>query len=148
MKYFLRSVLFIFSFLIVGCSESKEEERLHNASLEELKGSWVLVNYWAEWCAPCRDEIPEFNEMFHKRQETNVYILGVNFDGIRDVELGALMEKMGIEFPQLAKDPSAALNQPTPEILPTTYVIDPSGSLVNIMVGPQTTESLEAAVGI
>ena len=149
MKYCLRYVGLIFTCLLVGCSDHKPlEERSLIEGLEEFRGHWILVNYWAEWCAPCREEIPEFNEMFHERAETNVYVLGVNFDGIRGLELEELMEKMDIEFPQLIKDPSAALNTTTPEILPTTFVINPSGSLVSSMVGPQTTASLKAAIGL
>ena len=149
MKYFLRCTGLILTCLLVGCSDDERlEERSLIAGLEEFRGHWVLINYWAEWCAPCREEIPEFNEMFQERAETNVYVLGVNFDGIGGLELEELMEKMDIEFPQLIEDPSAALNTTTPEILPTTFVVDPSGSLVSSMVGPQTTASLKAAIGL
>lgn len=149
MKYFLRCTGLILTCLLVGCSDDERlEERSLIAGLEEFRGHWVLINYWAEWCAPCREEIPEFNEMFQERAETNAYVLGVNFDGIRGLELEELMEKMDIEFPQLVEDPSAALNTTTPEILPTTFVVDPSGSLVSSMVGPQTTASLKAAIGL
>ena len=149
MKYFLRCTGLILTCLLVGCSDDERlEERSLIAGLEEFRGHWVLINYWAEWCAPCREEIPEFNEMFQERAETNAYVLGVNFDGIRGLELEELMEKMDIEFPQLIEDPSAALNTTTPEILPTTFVVDPSGSLVSSMVGPQTTASLKAAIGL
>ena len=134
--------------LVLGaCSESAVV--LDNGTVSQwdtMRGRWVLVNYWAEWCAPCRREIPELNEIHHDSSETNVYVLGVNFDGIEGDALEALKEEMGIAFPQLGADPSPRWGQSAPTILPTTYVIDPNGQLARVLVGPQTIESLMAAV--
>ena len=43
-------------------------------------GNWRIVNYWSEWCAPCRVEIPMFNELSVRLANSNVIIVGVNFD--------------------------------------------------------------------
>ena len=113
-------------------------------SLAEHRGKWVLVNYWAEWCAPCRHEIPDLNALQAERK-SDLIIYGVNFDGIVGGELRELGRKMGIAFPLLRTDPGLAIGVPNPEVLPTTIVIDPSGGM-RVLVGPQTHASLTAAM--
>lgn len=109
-------------------------------------GDWVLVNYWAEWCAPCRQEIPELNAL-DADDSLNVRVIGVNFDGLRDAELRDLVERMQIAFPVVIEDPNVPLGYERPGVLPTTFVIDPEGQVVDRLEGPQTHEMLEAALG-
>ena len=52
--------------------------------LDELRGQWVVINYWAIWCKPCIQEIPELNKLAELPQVT---VLGVNYDGISGEEL-------------------------------------------------------------
>lgn len=115
-------------------------------SWSELEGQWLLINYWAEWCAPCRKEIPELNELHAHGAAAGVTVLGVNFDGLRGETLTNLMEEMGVEFPVLVEDPGQRWEQPPPSVLPSTLVIDPDGKLQDILVGPQTYEDLARAV--
>ena len=116
------------------------------ARFAQWEGRWLLINYWAEWCAPCRKEIPELNELHADRATTGVAILGVNYDGLTGDKLTDLIEKMGIEFPVLVEDPRARWAQDPPPVLPTTLVIDPQGKLHSVLVGPQTHQSLLESV--
>ena len=111
-------------------------------SLEAHRGNWVVINYWAQWCQPCIREIPELNELDHRHSDISV--LGVNFDGATGEYLAGQIEKLGVKFPTLGTDPSAELGVPRPEVLPTTYILDPSGELRHTLLGPQTLASLEA----
>ncbi len=113
-------------------------------ALADHRGRWVLVNYWAEWCAPCRHEIPDLNALQAARR-SDLTVYGVNFDGLAGAELQTLARRMGIAFPLLRNDPHMALGVPKPEVLPTTIVIDPAGG-VRVLVGPQTLASLTAAL--
>ena len=112
--------------------------------LAEWRGRWLLINYWAEWCAPCRDEIPELNALHHARPELTV--LGVNYDGVQGDELKALIDRMGIEFPVLAEDPQPHWGYEMPSGLPMTVLIAPDGALHGRLLGPQTQETLLAAM--
>src|SRR3546814_7187463 len=56
-------------------------------SAERLEGQWLVINYWAEWCAPCRTEIPELNALDKQLKSQSASVLGVNFDGLRGSEL-------------------------------------------------------------
>lgn len=114
------------------------------APLAEWRGRWLLINYWAEWCAPCRDEIPELNALHHARPE--LAVLGVNYDGAQGDELKALIDRMGIEFPVLAEDPQPHWGYEMPSGLPMTVLIAPDGALHGRLLGPQTRETLLAAM--
>lgn len=132
---------------LVGCQKSDlvyADGR--EASFAQWEGRWVLINYWAEWCAPCRKEIPELNELHHERRTTGTVIVGVNYDGLVGEALTTLISQMDIEFPVLVADPRMRWEQPNPPVLPTTFLIDPDGNLAEVLVGPQTLDSLRAAV--
>ncbi len=113
----------------------------------ELSGRWLLINYWAEWCAPCRDEIPELNELHDHRDEHGVGVFGVNYDEIRGEQLVELMGRMDIRFPVLTEDPRARWGYEQPDVLPVTVVIGPDGRLRERLTGPQTLEELLSAIG-
>ena len=114
----------------------------------EWRGHWVFINYWAEWCAPCRYEIPQLNAL-NRAQETGVLrVVGVNFDGVDGDALRALMLRMSIEFPVMTKDPRERFGYELPAVLPTTVVIDPNGEVAATLVGPQTESTLRAVMGV
>ncbi len=132
---------------LAGCERPEVElAQGDGADWAQWQGQWLLVNYWAEWCAPCRKEIPELNRLHAEADD--VTVLGVNFDGLQGDALAALATEMGIEFPVLVVDPRARWDQPLPTVLPTTLVIDPAGELREVLVGPQTYESLARVVGL
>ena len=115
-------------------------------NLQQVRGSWILVNYWAEWCAPCREEIPELNELYAEKEALNLHMVGVNYDGLLDPELADVIAKMGIAFPVLTEDPRNYWGVEMPQVLPVTLVIGPDGKLAAHLVGPQTKASLLAAL--
>jgi len=130
-----------------ACDGSPGSEQRGPLSLDQLAGHTVFVNYWAEWCQPCREEIPELNE-FQQRHSDSVRVVGVNFDQLEGETLAGQVQRLGIDFPTLDVDPRAALGVPVPVGLPETFVIDGEGKLVSILRGPQTLESLEQALAL
>lgn len=136
--------------LVGGCAEEPEIRFADGVTgnWEQLHGRWMLINYWAEWCAPCREEIPELNRLHKEGADGQLVVLGVNFDGLSGEALSDLVERMGIGFPVLLDDPRARWQQPMPGVLPSTLVIDRQGKLRTVLVGPQTFESLSRAVQV
>ncbi len=132
-----------------GCDggETVELADGSRASFDHWDGRWLVINYWAEWCAPCRKEIPELNLLHAERTSTGAVVLGVNYDGVRGEKLAALVEEMGIEFPVLVDDPRLRWGAELPAVLPSTLIIDPSGALAGVLVGPQHYEDLLQAIG-
>lgn len=136
---------------LVGCSSEPSFRVADGSSIRfsDLHGEWVVLNYWAEWCAPCREEIPELNELRQQGSQRGVEIrvLGVNYDGLEGADLNSVMQRMEIEFPVLVDDPRENFRIGRAEVLPMTVVIDPKGTVQAVLVGPQTAESLLARAG-
>ena len=112
---------------------------------EDLQGRWVVVNYLAQRCKPCIEEIPELNAL--ARQYPVVTVLGVNYDGATGAELERQEKMLGVDFPTLPSDPAGRLGTRRPVVLPTTLVINPEGELLTTLTGPQTLESLARITG-
>lgn len=115
-------------------------------TLAELRGQWVVINYWARWCKPCIEEIPELNAL--DRAYDGITVLGVNYDGAKGEELKAQATELGVAFALLEQDPAAELGVRRPVVLPTTLVVDPDGRHHTTLVGPQTAASLVRATGL
>ncbi len=132
--------------LLLAC-DSQTAGKGAGLNLPELKGQWVLINYWAEWCKPCLQEIPELNA-FARDQAGKVRVFGVNFDGVEGEALKALVQKFDIQFTVLETDPASSLELSRPEVLPATFVIDPEGRIAQRLIGPQTREDLERVTAL
>lgn len=111
---------------------------------DSLRGQWVMVNYWAEWCKPCREEIPELNAL---DGDSEITVLAVNFDDIQGQALTELGQAMDIRYAMLTRDPGPDLGWQTPVGLPATFIVDPQGELLEARFGPQTEEQLKALIG-
>lgn len=131
--------------LLAGC-QKVELERAEGQKLawDTLRGQWVLVNYWAEWCKPCLEEIPELNEL---DKAPDITVLGVNFDAVKGDALVDLGKRMGIEFTMLAEDPGPEFDWKLPVALPATFIVNPDGNLLEARFGPQTEEEIRALIG-
>lgn len=125
-----------------GCTEDKMT--LHpteNLDWPALRGQWVYINYWAVWCDPCREEIPELNTL---NTQLNSTVLGVNFDGVTGTVLDQQIQLLNVQFNQLQHDPSYELGYLRPDVLPATVVFNPEGNLHHVALGPQTESSLRS----
>lgn len=144
----LKVIFFVALLGLSGCAK-EPSYRVADGSqmqLSELRGNWVLINYWADWCRPCREEIPELN-ILHQRQEGEpIFVLGVNFDYLEGQELTDLIGEMGIEFPVLVDDPQVLVGYAAAEVLPMTVIISPQGEVHKVLVGPQTAETIKASL--
>ena len=127
---------------LLACSS--EEAQAPAPALDDLRGQWVVINYWASWCKPCIEEIPQLNAL--DAQYAQVTVLGVNYDGVSGAELEQQRQTLGVAFASV-EDPAAQLGMPRPVVLPTTLILDPQGQLVATLLGPQTLESLAAETG-
>lgn len=127
--------------LLVACSPDAWVDQ-HGKRIEQqsLTSRWLVVNYWAEWCGPCREEIPELNALSIERPD--VAVVGINFDGLTESELRDVSELMDIRFPVLQHDFASALGLTKPSVIPTTYIIAPDGGETITLQGPQSAEAL------
>ncbi|WOJ97014.1 TlpA disulfide reductase family protein [Congregibacter brevis] len=107
-------------------------------------GVWRVVNYWSEWCSPCRKEIPMLNALSKELDPDKVRVFGVNFDDAARQETLKTAKALGIVFPTLSKSDVAALGLRGPDVMPTTYIVSPDNEVAAKLVGLQSrTQVLE-----
>ena len=140
---FIRSTLLLVICLLSACDAPGWLDQHGNTmTRDQLTGKRVVVNYWAQWCAPCREELPELNRL--ARDFPQALIIGIDFDAAKGDALLAATEKMGIEFAVLGHDFAADLGLEKPAVLPTTYILDEQGELVHTLRGPQHYDDIAA----
>ena len=128
---------------LTACSENFEFHDTNGnvIEFEKFQGEFLVLNYWAKWCKPCLEEIPELN-LLAAEQGDKLSVIGVNFDILPVPELTAQVLSFGIDYPVVTADPADYLNLDKPEVLPTTYVLNSDLQLVKVLVGPQTRQSI------
>lgn len=110
------------------------------------QGNWTVVNYFAEWCAPCLREIPELNH-FYQQHNDDVNMFAISFDPLNNEQLLALQQKYNIQFPIIDKLNSMPWNRP-PNALPTTYILDADGKVQTQLKGEQSAEKLIHTINV
>lgn len=145
-------IIYLVSFLLIGCSgehSSNEHSQFLLTSSETVNlmspSKVIVINYWATWCAPCRKEIPELNELDHQLSD-RLDVIGVNFDGVVGEQLDQQMAQLGIEFDNFYNDPRHVWGLDAVTVLPETLVINGQGQLIHRLIGPQTKASLETLI--
>lgn len=128
----------ITTLLLSGCGNDYGVDQYgQKVASERVDKQWLVINYWAEWCGPCRIEIPELNALAEQLKGQPVSVFGVNFDNVQGEELKSASEKLGIKFTVLAQNPEAMFDIPRSEALPVTYIIDDKGKVRAQMLGEQ-----------
>lgn len=131
--------------LLAGCAQDIGVDQYgRKVAVERLEGQWLVINYWAQWCAPCRTEIPELNVLAQQLKGQSVQVLGVNFDALQGETLTQAAQDMGITFTVLAQDPAERYQLPRAEVLPVTYIVDDQGRMRERLLGEQTAAGLTA----
>jgi len=111
--------------------------------LSDYRGKWVVVNYWATWCPPCREEIPELIDFHDRHKNKDAVVLGVNYEDKDAVALKPFVDDFLISYPVLMGEPGSGQNVGPVPGLPTTYVISPKGEVMARQVGPLTAQMLD-----
>ena len=112
-------------------------------SLDQYKGKWLIVNYWATWCGTCMKELPDLVDMHEGNKDKDIVVVGVNFESIGNEQLKSFVEKKSIPYPVLRSEPIPVTALGKVPALPTTYIIDPDGKVVAGEVGLVSRQNLE-----
>jgi peroxiredoxin len=112
--------------------------------LRDFKGKVVFLNFWATWCPPCKEEMPSMERLYRRHRDKGFTILAVSIDTGSAAPVAAFVKRFGLTFP-IGLDPKFAVaNQYTLRGLPTTFVIDKTGNVAGIAVGPRDFDSRAA----
>jgi cytochrome c biogenesis protein CcmG/thiol:disulfide interchange protein DsbE len=115
----------------------------HRVDLESLHGKPALINFWASWCAPCKQEAPELRR-FAEQIGHRATLVGVDWND-RPENARAFIAESDWRYPVLRDSSGEVGNAYGLNGLPTTFVLDSSGQIVQKLQGPQTASSLSQA---
>jgi len=101
----------------------------------DLKGRVTIVNFWASWCAPCREEMPSLNRAWSRVKDDGVQMLAVNIGDSLTI-IDQFLEEVPVDFTVLRAENSSELGKWGVRGLPTTLVVGPDGRIVMELVGP------------
>ncbi len=116
--------------------------------LSQYRGKWVLVNYWATWCPPCLEEVPDLVNLYDKHKAKRLMILGVVFDYKDTLEVESYVDDMLMSYPIVLGDDDVVAQIGSADVMPTTFIYNPKGELVKIKRGLITRAYIEKLMGI
>ncbi len=117
----------------------------HEQRLQDYRGKWVLVNFWATWCPPCLEEIPDLVSLHETHKQTDMVVIGVALDSTKE-SVAEFVAKKHVSYPIVFGDYELASQVGEVEALPTSYLYDPTGKLVSYQQGMVTKGSVESYI--
>jgi len=114
-------------------------------SIADYRGRWVLVNLWASWCVPCRQEAPELDRFARQYKGRNVRVLGINVQDNSDDAL-AFLRDYEVGYPELRSVGDERSEAFGSTGVPENFLVDPRGRLALIWRGPVDQEFLDQNV--
>ena len=142
----LKRILLLLAMLAVtttasGFSLTDSKGKVH--TLGSYKGKWVLVKFWATWCPPCLDEIPDLVALHDKYKDTRLEVIGIAMDYQSPKQVLDFADGMFISYPIVLGTSKIAGQFGPLQGLPTTYLYNPEGKRVAYQVGGITQQAVE-----
>jgi thiol-disulfide isomerase/thioredoxin len=140
--------LLLICILLSACAEKplSKNAQGHDIQLSDLKGKWIVLNYFATWCGPCYQEIPELNAFYSAHKDKDAIVLAVNYDALPAAELNQFSHKQHVLYPILQSNPGKRFGITDIETLPATFLIAPNGKIVKTLLGSHTKAEIEQAM--
>jgi len=130
------SVLVALCFVAVGASALDRGDRApelgladlegNRISIASLRGKVVVVDFWATWCEPCREELPVLNRLYREHQDDGLVVVGVSVDNSAD-NVREFLREMPLQFPIVHDEGHQIAGRYGPSQMPTSYIIDRRG---------------------
>lgn len=116
-------------------------------TLAGYKGKWVLVNFWATWCPPCLEEIPDLIALHDQHKDKDLVVIGIAMEYSSSALVGEFARRYRISYPVVLGNRDIAAQIGAVEGLPTTYLYNPEGKVVAYNVGALTKKAIESYIG-
>lgn len=114
--------------------------------LSDYRGKWLVINFWATWCAPCLREIPELIQFHDQHKNNDTIVIGIDFEEIDVASLRAFIKEQAMNYLVLRAGPTPLTAFEPLLGLPSTFLVSPQGVIVDKHVGPITLAQLEEFV--
>jgi peroxiredoxin len=105
-----------------------------NLRLSEYRGNVVMINFWATWCGPCRQEMPLLNDLYSRYERVGFSLLGVNIDDDSGRAM-QMAEELGVSFPVLFDERKEVSRLYQVEAMPVTLLVDREGQVRHVHLG-------------
>ncbi len=105
-----------------------------NLRLNDFRGKVVMINFWATWCAPCRQELPHMEKLHQDFKDKGFVLLGVNIDN-DSAAAKKMAEEFKLTFPVLYDEKQQTSKLYKLKAMPSTFVIDRNGKIKNVFLG-------------
>jgi thiol-disulfide isomerase/thioredoxin len=144
----MRSLIFVMVLLVAAPVVAEQVDFTlqdldgKSVSLSDYRGKWVIVNYWATWCPPCLEEIPDLVDLYDENRDT-IVVLGIAFEEVNQEYLKGFVDSHMISYPIMNTEPIPVTELGPVLGLPTSYIISPEGERVARQEGPVTREAIE-----
>ncbi len=146
MRALLAIGLLLFALGAVAQEFTLEDIQGNKHRLADYRGKWVLVNFWATWCAPCLDEIPELIGLHNAHQDKDLFVIGIAMDSGSRKKVADFAEAHGMNYPVVMGSRKIAAQIGSVDVLPVSYMYNPQGELVSYQAGELTRASVEAYI--
>ncbi|WP_082117115.1 TlpA family protein disulfide reductase [Sedimenticola thiotaurini] len=142
-----RWILLLGCLLLAGLA-SAGEQSLHDLqgkprSLVEFEGKWRLFNYWATWCTPCLEEIPELVRFHARHKDRDAVVIGINMEQLDGEALAFFIRELAINYPIWISPPTQQSALGAIPGLPTSFLVSPQGEVVARQVGVVSARMIE-----
>ncbi len=105
-----------------------------NLRLSEFRGDVVMINFWATWCGPCRQEMPLLDDLYGRYQRVGFNLLGVNIDDDSRRAM-QMVEELGVSFPVLFDESKEVSKLYKVDAMPVTILVDRTGTVRHVHHG-------------
>jgi cytochrome c biogenesis protein CcmG/thiol:disulfide interchange protein DsbE len=116
-----------------------------SASLADYRGRWVLVNFWASWCEPCKEEAPALESFQRRHGGAGFTVLGIDSRDLSG-DGAAFVRRYGLSYPQLRDGDGAVAHDFGTTGVPENFLLDPRGKVRLLLHGPVDEEYLRDSV--
>lgn len=112
-------------------------------TLSDLRGEVVVINFWASWCPPCREEMPAIEKVYQEYKDRGLVVLAVNTTyQDREADAAAFVQNFALTFPIPLDRTGAVSNRYQLRGLPSTYFVDRRGVIRSVVVGGPMSETM------
>ncbi len=112
-------------------------------NLNDFKGNWLVVNFWATWCPPCIAEMPDLQSFHDKHVDKGAMVIGINAENLPQEQLLIFLDTYSITYPVYYGEKVLDSELGSVSGLPTTFLVSPQGNVEARQVGSVTSEMIE-----